>query len=107
MLFGGRFPQAVPHVGSLAFGVACFSISAVCAHALIVWGSRLGFLPSLAALGAGMVLFAVRHDSLAVIVANQVWVYGLQLILMLAFLGLTVRHSLTTPHQETLERVVT
>ena len=94
MLFGSRFPQAVAHVGSLAFGVACLSISALGAHALIVWGSRLGFLPSLVALGAGVVLFAVRHDTLATIVNNMVWVYGLQLIMLLALLGLTVRRSL-------------
>jgi len=107
MLFGGRFPQAVPYAGSLAFGVACFSISALGAHALIVWGSRLGFLPSLVGLGAGMVLFAVRHDTLAMLVENQVWVYGLQLILLLALLGITVRRSLTTTPSAAPEGVAT
>jgi O-antigen/teichoic acid export membrane protein len=107
MLFGGRFPQAAAQVGALAFGVACFSVSALGAHALVVWGSRVGFLPSLVGVGAGMILFAVRHGTLADIVANQMWTYGLQLILMLALLGLRVRHSLKSPNPMSLERVAT
>ena len=43
------------------------------AHALIVWGSRLGFLPSMVSLGASVVLIGVRHDTLATIVENQMW----------------------------------
>ena len=102
-----RFPEAVPYVGSLAFGIACFSISAVAAHALIVWGSRLGFVPSMVALGVGMILFVVRHDSLATLVENQVWVYGLQLVLLWGLLGMTIRRSLTTTSPAVPEGVAT
>ena len=98
MFFADRFQEVVPHVGPLAFGVACFSLSAIGAHALIAWGSRIGFLPSLVALGAGVALFAFRHDSLAAVVANQVWIYGLQLVLMLAALVVTIGRSLNRQH---------
>ena len=87
IFFGNRYGDAAAHVGSLAFGVACFSMTVLGAHALIAFESRMGFLPSLVALAASVLLFAVRHDSLATVVSNQVWVYELQLLLMLALLG--------------------
>ena len=79
----------------------------VAAHALIVWGSRLGFVPSMVALGVGMILFVVRHDSLATLVENQVWVYGLQLVLLWGLLGMTIRRSLTTTSPAVPEGVAT
>jgi len=87
IFFGNRYSDAAAHVGSLAFGVACFSMTVLGAHALIAFGSRMGFLPSLVALAASVCLYAARHDSLATVVSNQVWVYELQLLLMLALLG--------------------
>lgn len=93
MLFAGRFPEAVPCLGSLASGVACFSVSILGAHALIAWRSTLGFLPSLVTIAVQVGLFSFRHDSLAAVVSNQVWTYGIQLILLLAVLALSIARS--------------
>jgi hypothetical protein len=43
-------------------------------------------------------LFALRHDSLATVVSNQVWVYVLQLLLMLALLGPRMARFLKRKH---------
>jgi O-antigen/teichoic acid export membrane protein len=104
--FGNRFPEATPHVGLQAFGVACFTTSALSAHALIAWGNRMGFLPSMVALVVGVVLYAVRHDTLAAVVENQVWVYGSQLMLMSVLLGMTIRRSLIAGRLASLSRAI-
>lgn len=91
LFFGDRFADVEPHVAMLSAGVACFSVSTLGAHALIAWRSRLGFLPSTAALVVGAVLYVARHATLAEIVANQVWAYGVQLVLTAACVVLAVR----------------
>lgn len=94
LFFGDRFAAAAPDAAMLAFGVAAYSLSLFCAHALIACGSRFGFVPSLMACIAGVLLFAVRHDSLATVAQNMLWIYGLQLALMASLLAVTVGRML-------------
>ena len=94
MLFSDRFPDIVHYAGSLAFGVAGFSVSALGAHALIAARNPLGFLPSLMALVIQVGMFAFRHDSLAAIVSNQIWTYAIQLILVIAFIAVPFKRSI-------------
>lgn len=97
--FGGRFGEAAHSLGLLALGLACFSLSTLGVHAQIAWGGRGGYLPSLAALTLALVLYAFRHDTLAVVVENQVWVYALQMVLIWGLLAATVARS--RRHQST------
>jgi O-antigen/teichoic acid export membrane protein len=96
ILFGARYAEAAAHVGSLAFATAVFSVSTLCTHALIAWSSSTAYLPSLIALAVGFLLFATRHDSLEMLVANQICVYLLQGALVLALLGFTLARSWRT-----------
>ena len=109
LFFGQKFEAIVPHLGSLSFGVAAFSLSCLGVHALIAWCGRLGLVPPMVAVLLGAALFSVRHDSLAGVVENQVWIYGSQLVsvwLCLAW-GIYSDHGLTlfrndpteSPHQ--------
>ena len=96
LFFGASFQHVAPYLGFLAFGVACLSISVLAAHALIAWASPIGFLPSLIALGLGITFYAVRHNSLAEIVSDQIWMYGIQLVLILVLCATTLRRSSAT-----------
>jgi len=102
-LFAGRFASVVPHLASLVFGVACFAVSTLAAHALVAWDCRFGYLPSLVAAAAGVVLFATRHESLSDVVGNQTAVYLLQTFLLLALLAFRLV-SAHEPTQPTLAR---
>ena len=101
ILFADRYHEAVPHVGTMAFGVACFSLSAIGAHVLVAWGDRIGSLPSLVAVAAGITLFAFRHDSLGVVVSNLVWTYAVQLILISTVVVVTITRSPKGGHRTT------
>ncbi len=101
-LFLGRFADVVPYLGSMAFGVACFSVTVLCTHTLIALRRPLGFLPSLIAIVVQVGLYAFRHDSLADIVSNQLWTYGTQLSLILLLLGRSVAHSLSSAQRRKL-----
>jgi O-antigen/teichoic acid export membrane protein len=91
LFFGDRFADVEPHVPLLSVGVACFSVSALGAHALIVWRSRLGFVPPTAALIVGVILYVARHATLAEIVVNQAVAYGVQLVLTVVCVMLALR----------------
>lgn len=93
LFFGDRFSNASDHVGMLAFGIACFSLSALGAHAQIAWGGRGGMVPSVATVAFAILLFALRHGSLATVIENQVWIYALQLVLVWGLLAVTVMRS--------------
>lgn len=93
LVFSGRYPEVVPYLGRLAFGITCFSVSVLGAHMLIALRNSLGFLPSLLAVVAQVGLYALRHDSLDALVANQMAVYVLQLGLVLALLAVTVART--------------
>ncbi len=91
--FGDRFREAADSLGMLAFGVACFSLATLGVHAQIAWGGRGGYAPSLLALMLAVVLYAFRHDTLGVVIENQVWVYALQVILVWSLLAVTIACS--------------
>ncbi len=87
LVFGSRYAAAVPFVGPMAFGVACFAVTVLVAHALVAFGIRTGYVPSLVAFVTAVALYAIRHESLEAIVENQLVVYGLQMLLLLALFG--------------------
>jgi len=93
MVFAEGFPEVTPFVGRMAIAVGCFSVAALCAYALTAWGSRIAFVPFLVAMVTQIGLFASRHDSLGALVSNQVWTYGLQLVLVTPLLVFTIHRS--------------
>jgi len=93
VFFGDRFSESVPFLWPLTLGVACFSFSILGVHAQIAWGGRVGYAPSAVTLVASAILFAFRHDSLGVIVENQVWIFVLQMVLVWSLLAYTIIRS--------------
>jgi O-antigen/teichoic acid export membrane protein len=98
LFFSDRFREATTFLGPLAFGVAAFSLSTVCAHLLVAWRVRYGFVPSLAALCVGLALFIFRHDTLANVVFNQVWIYALQLVFVSIATAMAIGRSIRRRH---------
>ena len=93
LVFSDRYQEVVPYLGRSAFGIACFSVSVLAAHMLIALRNPLGFLPSLLAVAAQAGVYAWRHDSLATLVSNQIGVYVLQLVLLIALLMVTLART--------------
>jgi O-antigen/teichoic acid export membrane protein len=93
LFFGEKFRDAASYLGQMAFATTCFSLSTLGAHALIVWKQRRGYVPSLIAFGFGTSVFVLRHDSLATLVQNQVFVYVFQASLMLLYIASTIMRS--------------
>ena len=93
IFFGNRFSESAQFLWPLALGVACFSLSILGVHAQIAWGGRAGYVPSAITVAASAILFAFRHDTLGVVVENQVWVFALQMVLVWSLLALTIARS--------------
>ena len=94
LFFGDRFSGGAPYVARLAASATCLSLSAVATQALIAWGARHAYIPSLVAIVSGMALFATRHSSLGVLAENQLWLCAIQLALIVPVVGVVISRSL-------------
>jgi len=94
IFFAGRYPQVVPFVGRLAIAMAFFSLCSYATHVLVAKSFRFAVLPPVFGFILGFALFALRNDSLEVLVSNQLWASGVQTCLTALLLMLVVRGGL-------------